>query len=198
MKFGFDLDEVVVDITTEVEKYLEIEHGIKWSKEYCIKYDFKQAGFHNDPEVSEKIAKEIMAMCHDPDFQFNADPVEGARDVLIKFKRAGHQIYFISSRPKQNQPATFKWLRKNNIPFDSVDVIGNSGHKGFFGRKYNLDMYVDDLQKHLVSMHNYKKRWRKGLILFDRPWNRENFDGSRFIRMDNWQAILRHIGVQKR
>ena len=39
MKFGFDLDEVVVDLTTEVEKYLALEYGINWSKEFCIRYE---------------------------------------------------------------------------------------------------------------------------------------------------------------
>ena len=86
----------------------------------------------------------------------------------------------------------------NSIPFDSVDVLGPSEPKGYYGRKNNLDMYVDDLQKHLQSMWTYKKRWKKGLILFDRPWNKENFDGSKFIRLNNWQAILRHVGIQKR
>ena len=134
---------------------------------------------------------------YDTEFQFQAEPVENAITVLQKLKRAGHKIYFITSRPKQNQPLTFKWLRQNDIPFDGLEVIGHEYPKGMYGHKLQLDMFVDDLEKHLESMLHYKKRWRKGLLLLDKPWNM-SYDGSRFVKVENWQEILRHVGIANR
>jgi len=198
MKLGFDLDEVVVDLTSELCDYLAIRYGIEWSVDDFINYGFYDCCFDIDPEVNKSIASSVLERANDAEFQFQAAPVEGACEVLNKLKKAGHTLHFITSRPKQNQPWTFKWLRKYDIPFDSVDVIGHSEHKGLYGRKLDLDMYVDDLERHLVSMLTYKKRWRKGLILLDKPWNSANYDGSKFIKLNNWQEILRHVGVQNR
>ena len=198
MRFGFDLDEVVVDLTPEFESYLAANYGIDWPAECFINFEFEKCGFVNDEELNNKIVKDMVEIANDADFQFNADPVEGAREVLQKFKRIGHKLYFISSRPKRNQPKTFKWLRQNDIPFDKLIIVGRNDPKGPYGLKFKLDMYVDDLEKHLESMWIYKKRWRKGLILLDRPWNSAYYDGSRFIKLKNWQDILRHVGIQNR
>ena len=198
MRLGFDLDEVVVNLTAEFEKYIELNYGIVWPIDYFANYDFAKCKFHDDADLNKRIINDMLVTANDPDFQFQAEPLEDARKVLQKLKRVGHKLYFITSRPVQNQPLTFRWLRKNDIPFDGLKVIGHKEPKGPFGMRLNLDMYIDDLEKHLTSMWSYKKRWRKGLLLLDKPWNRAYIDGSRFKRVNNWKDILRHVGVQNR
>ena len=198
MRLGFDLDEVVVNLTAEFEKYLDSTYGIEWSADCFVNYHIVNCVFHHDEKFNERIREDMFVRANDATFQFGAEPIEGAREVLQQLKHGGHKIYFITSRPKQNQPLTFKWLRQNDIPFDSLDVIGHDLQKGLFGRKHHLDMFVDDVHKHLESMYQYKKRWRKGLLLLDKPWNRDYIDGSRFIRVKNWKEILRHVGVANR
>ena len=199
MRLGFDLDEVVVDLTAEFDKYLQAAHGIEWPAECYVSYNFSDCLF--DPEDEERnaaIIKDMYAQLVKPDLTDAAEPVKDATKVLIELKRRGHKIYFISSRPKQIQPETFKWLRKYGIPFDGLKVIGQSVPKGVYGRNLHLDMFVDDLPAHLENMWKFKKRWRKGLLLFDKPWNGSSVDGSKFIRVLNWQDILRHVGIQNR
>jgi hypothetical protein len=199
MRLGFDLDEVVVNLTNEFEKYLASEYGIDWSAECFIKYGFDSCVFHHDEEFNEKIVKDMFHVANDADFQFQAEPFPDAVDALQRFKRSGHKIYFITSRPARNQPLTFRWLRQNDIPFDGLKVIGHSEPKGVYGMRLKLDMFVDDQEKHLESMLSYKKRWRKGLLLLNRPWNTDRaVDGSKFMRMKNWKAILRHVGIANR
>ncbi len=197
MRLGFDLDEVVVNLTAEFEKYLGIEYGIEWPIDYFCNYNFAQCRFHEDEDYNKRIIKDMYRVVNDADFQFQSEPFEEARKALHRLKRLGHKIYFLTSRPTQNQPLTFRWLRQNDIPFDVLDVLGKQP-KGPLGLKYKLDMYVDDLERHLESMWTYKKRWRKGLLLLDKPWNSDHIDGSRFKRIKNWKEILRHMGVQNR
>jgi len=198
MRLGFDLDEVVVDLAAEFEKYLEYTYGIKWTKDCFVRFNFENYIFSDDKNFNARIIKDMLRVANDADFQFKAEPIEGAQKVLQKLKRCGHKLYFITSRPKQNQPFTFKWLRQYDIPFDGLRVIGHSEPKGLYGLRLNLDMFVDDLEKHLESMWVYKKRWRKGLLLMDRPWNTMSIDGSKFKRVHNWKEILRHVGIQNR
>ena len=198
MKLGFDLDEVVVDLTTEFEKYLDINYGIEWPIECFVYYNFVKCVFHHDEEFNARIVEDMLKVANSAEFQYQAEPFPDAVDVLQRLKRAGHKIYFITSRPRQNQPLTFKWLRKYDIPFDGLEVIGHGEHKGFYGRRLNLDMFVDDLLKHLESMVAYKKRWRKGLLLLDKPWNNDYSDSTKFTRVYNWKEILRHVGIANR
>jgi len=199
MRLGFDLDEVVIDLTAQFDKYLQATYGIEWPAECFVSYNFSDCLF--DPEDEERnaaIVKDMYKQVAIPDLADTAEPIEGAIQVITELKRRGHKIYFISSRPKQIQPATFKWLRKHGIPFDGLKVIGHSIPKGVYGRNLHLDMFVDDLEQHLESMWKFKRRWRKGLLLFSQPWNYGKLDGSKFTRVDNWQDILRHIGIQNR
>lgn len=199
MKLGFDLDEVVVDLLSELKKYLYSNYGMEWPAKNCfVYYDFAECTFHCDEDLNKRITEDMINLANDANFQFQAFPHKDAVKAIQKLKKIGHKIYFITSRPKQNQPLTFKWLRKYNVPFDGLEVIGQNEPKGFYGRKHNLDMYVDDLLFHLESMFEYKKRWKKGLLLIDKPWNNDYLDINKFKRVYTWQEILRCVGVSNR
>jgi uncharacterized HAD superfamily protein len=198
MKLGFDLDEVVVDLTAEFTLYLESTYGLEWPIDCFVDYNFAKCAFTSDDELNKEIAKDMVRVANDPNFQDNAKPMPGAVRTLQELKKTGHKLYFITARPKQNQPYTFRWLRKNNIPFDGLEVIGQEEEKGVYGRRLNLDMFVDDLESHLESMYRHKNRWKKGLVLYTRPWNVGAYDATRFVRVDNWKQIIRHVGIQNR
>lgn len=197
LRIGFDLDEVVVNTTGMLEKYLKETYDIDWPIDCFVRYNFVECQFHEDEETNKEIQADLIRVVNDAEYQFQAAPADRAVRSLQLLKKAGHKLHFISNRPKQNQPLTFKWLRQNKIPFDSVDVIG-SEEKGFYGFRYKLDMFVDDLEKHLENMLKYKKKWRKGLLLMDRPWNQDSIDKNKFKRVKTWEEIIRHIGVQNR
>jgi uncharacterized HAD superfamily protein len=200
MRLGFDLDDVVFDTAKVVEDFVANNYGIEWSPECSLVgyFNLPACVFHNDEDLDRRIKEDLQEMFDAGAFVDTSELIEDAHNVLHKFKRSGHSLHFISSRPKQFQPATYKFLRMNRIPFDTIDLLGKSEPKGFLGRKYNLDMFVDDVQDNLASMYQYKKKWRKGLLLLDRPWNSDYIDGSKFIRMKNWKEILRHVGVVNR
>jgi uncharacterized HAD superfamily protein len=200
MRLGFDLDEVIVNLTAEFERYLKETYGVDWPESCFVAYDFNSCVF--DPEDEENNQRIIDDMNYQVSQVTNltdaAEPYEEAVEAIRELRRRGHKIYFITSRPKRLQPMTYKWLRRHGIPFDSLKVIGKDVPKGVYGRNLHLDMFVDDIESNLESMWKFKKRWRKGLLLLDKPWNRAYHDGSRFKRVYDWQEILRHVGVQNR
>ena len=187
LNLGFDLDEVVVNITDVIEKHMMEKYNIYWPAEYFKEYGLVDGTYHTDEKLNKTIQADLWEVANLPEFQFKAEPFVGAKEALLLLKKAGHKISFITSRPKQNKSFTVEWLKHNDIPFDELKVIGHGEEKGVYGHKLNLDMFVDDLEKHLFSMFDHKKMWKKGLLLFDRPWNIKDVS---FDRVNNWVEIL--------
>lgn len=194
LNLGFDLDEVVVNITGEIEKYLKYKYDIYWPPEYFKEYGLIDGTYHKDEKLNKTIQEDLWKVANSPEFQMFAEPFDGAKEALLSLKRNDHKIFFVTSRPKRNKSFTVDWLEHNGIPFDKLSVIGHDEEKGAYGCKLDLDMFVDDLEKHLVSMSNYKKTWTKGLLLFNRPWNTKD---TRFNRMNGWKEIIEHVEKEK-
>ena len=187
LNLGFDLDEVVVNITGVIEDHMLEKYNIYWPAEYFKEYGLIDGTYHKDEKINKTIQADLWTVANSPDFQLEAEPFNGAKEALSLLKEAGHKIFFITSRPKINKPTTLRWLEKHDIPFDELNVIGHDEEKGVYGHKLNLDMFVDDLEKHLISMLDHKKTWSKGLLLFDRPWNTKDV---RFNRVGGWKEII--------
>jgi len=198
MRLGFDLDEVVVNLGDVFEKHLKEEYGVDWPLNCFRDYSFSLCKFVEDEEKNAAIIDDMFFIANNPDYQFTGEPIEDAIETLHKLKHQGHELHFITNRPPANKYKTFMWLRKYSIPFTTLHVLGSGAEKGITGARLKLDMYVDDIEKHLVSMAEHKLKWRKGLLLFDRPWNQGPIDKSKFKRVHNWQEILRHVGIGNR
>lgn len=197
MRLGFDIDEVVVRLADLLANYVEEKYNIEWPVD-CFKFfELTKCVFHKDPEINKEMATHLLEVVNSNEFQLQAPPYEEAAYALRGFKKQGHTLHYITNRPVANKEATITWFRENKIPFDSIDVIGKF-EKGMVGRALNLDFYMDDLESCLESMYIHKHRWRKGLALMTRPWNKESIDGSRFIRMNDWAEVERHLGIHKR
>ena len=197
MRLGFDIDEVVCNLADEFEKYILKTYNIEWPIDCFTYFKFSRCNFHENIEMNRKIIDDLNITANDPGFQSKAKPYKDAVVTLRRLKKQGHTLHFITNRPVVNENATIKWFRVNKIPYDSLDVIGKY-EKGMVGRALNLDFYLDDLEEHLESMYLHKSRWRKGLGLMTKPWNKDSIDGSKFIRFNNWQEIERHLGIQNR
>jgi len=198
MKLGFDLDEVVVALCDALTKYMNDKFDLGWTVEDFKIFNLLHNKYSDDEEYNDKIAKDVIEVANDIEFQMTVKSYEGAPEFIRKLKKEGNSIHFITSRKYGEEDFTAKWLRKYKIPFDTLHHAGLGAEKGRFGRILNLDFYIDDCEEHLKSMYRYKKRWKKGLALMDRPWNRDSIDGSRFIRIKNWKELTRHLGIHKR
>lgn len=194
LNLGFDLDEVVVNITGVIEKHMMEKYNIYWPAEYFKEYGLIDGTYHADEKLNKTIQADLWEVANLPEFQFKAEPFDGAKEAILLLKKAGHKIFFITSRPKTNEHFTSKWLEKYDFPFDELNTIGHDEEKGSYGHKLNLDMFVDDLEKNLVSMFKHKKTWDKGLLLFNRPWNTKDVS---FDRVNNWKEIVKRVEYEE-
>ena len=205
MKLGFDIDGIVADLPRMMVEYINEKFDLNHDVTVLTHHDVSQNTYVDDEELNAEIATALLEdVVRNNAAMIKVKPYEDAVLAIRKLAKH-HSIHYITVRPSDQRKATVDWLRKNNIPFNSVHVIGNNGPggglvgKGQTGRYLNLDFYLDDSAYHLDDMYRYKNRWRKGVALLTRPWNvDEPLDTFKFIRFDNWNEIIRHLGINKR
>ena len=200
MNLGFDMDGVICDTATAVIEYINNKHNLNLTSNDITHYWISDITFDSDPKLNKRIVNTMINKFHDIDLQVTAKPCKDAVVVLHKLKKKGNRIHLITNRDlgKDKEKKTALWFKHHNIPFDSLIHCGSKGEKGIVGKSLNLDFYLDDYEGNLESMYLYKNRWRKGLGLLDRSWNKDPIDGSKFIRFNNWESVLRHLGITNR
>ena len=200
MELGFDIDGVVNDLVSHLIGYVDSSFGIKLGKETFKGYWLEKSTYVDDEKLNNEIIESMLKVVCDIDFQVKAKPYKDAVKALKLLKKSGHSLHFITSRNvgKDAENKTAEWFKHNGIKFDSLNHCGINGSKGVLGKNLNLEFYLDDHEMNLTSMYEYKRKWRKGLCLFTQVWNKGHIDGSRFIRLNNWEEVLRHLGVHKR
>ena len=203
MKLGFDIDGIVADMAQSLIDHANDKYNLNHTVEIFVYHNIFKDKYTDDDKLNKEIAQSIIDnVIHDENVIYEVKPYEEAIEAILKFKRL-HSIHFITSRRRSERKITVEWLRKCNVPFDSIHCTGSSApggsSKGMLGRSLNLDFYIDDQSKHLEAMHKFKARWNKKPALYTRPWNREeSIDTSKFVRVNNWKEITRHLGIHKR
>lgn len=203
MKLGFDIDGVVANVAQTVIDGINKKYGLNHTVGILVYNSVSTGKYVEDEELNKKLDQFMRdEILDNHDAMLSLEPHEGAVEAINKLKRY-HSIHFITARKCESKDVSIAWCKKHKIPLDSLHAIGTAGtgksNKGMIGRSLNLDFYIDDHPKHLESMYKYKNRWRKGLGLFTRPWNAdEPLDMSKFIRFNNWNEVVRHLGVHNR
>jgi len=199
MNLGFDIDGVVADLATVMVDHINKEYSLNHTSDVFQNYYLINNKYTNNDKLNLKIAHDVKEKVIDnPEALMKIKPYDNVRKILLILRKSGHQLFFITARNSSFYDLTIKWFRKNKIPFDKIFMAEN-GEKGLLGRVLNLDFYIDDFHEHLEDMYRYKKRWHKGLILFNRPWNSNVYiDANKFTRLDNWEEVIRIIGIKNR
>lgn len=190
-KLGFDIDEVVCKTGERIESFLLEKHGVELDMSTVKDHNFTKHPLYEEyPEVFEELFKEFR----DVAFFNPCNPYKKGVNTLRKLYKKGHYLYFISSRPKGDEEKTARWFRSHKIPFHAIYHVDRKGEKGVVGRQLNLDFYVDDHIDDIESMLKYKKRWTKGVFLFDKPWNKY-YTNDMVRRVFDWNDIFNIINI---
>jgi len=202
MKLGFDIDGIVADMAQAMIDHANEKYNLNHTVEIFHHHNIFKNNYTDDDALNKEIAQVMVDdVIHNEEAILAVKPYEEAIEGLKKLQRY-HSLYFITSRARDERAATIQWMRNNKIPFDVVYCTGSSptggSSKGMLGRSLNLDFYIDDQDKHLEGMLRYKARWRKPMALLTRPWNEWMPLNSSFVRLENWEAIIRHLGIHKR
>lgn len=193
LKLGFDVDEVICLTLDKVLRYLKDTWDIELSRESVHFFEF-----HKHPALKQRydVVADIHNQFNEMSLDFYKDclpDVDGVK-VIRQLNQQGHKIHFISSRPGGAEAKTAIWLRKHGIPFNSVKHVDKSANKGRVCKNLELDFYIDDHSVCLDSALSFKKSWPNGLLLLDKPWNKD-YNNEKVLRVYNWNEVLHHLST---
>lgn len=106
---------------------------------------------------------------------------EFALETLQKLADEGHEIYYITSRPKDRCEKTRKWMEQLGFPIISERFYcGMKDHeKVEILKKLDLDVYVDDKMKVLDTLSDLKTK----VIVKNQSYNQQ----IDLPRLYNWK-----------
>lgn len=144
MRFGFDIDDTLINLREHAfhiyNRKLNQNVGIEIFRE--LKTVEIHEAFGLDKDAGGQMWNSLLE-----EIYFTDCPLfEGARELLNKLDSEGHEIYYITSRPKQYCQKTRQWVKERGFPV--------SDHRFFCGmqdqekidiiKQLNLDFYFDD------------------------------------------------------
>ena len=143
LKIAFDLDGVLIDLVTPIDKYIEEIHGIKIGKKDNFSYE-KTTGLKSEQlwEIFYKVYKEIDATHIFP----------GATELLTKlYEKTNEPPFILTARPHDAASDTYAIVERmmGKIPFQLVLKHPNA-HKSQYLKNYNV--YVEDRRKTALEL----------------------------------------------
>jgi len=198
LNLGFDLDEVICKTAEMALHHLNDIFNYEYSFDALNNFCFEENSFSNKEDEQRIMVECLLWAIKDPVMMSSVKPYKEAVKAIKFLKHQGHKIFIVTKRGKDLKEITEKWLILNNVKYDKL-IITDVKNKGDAILKYKLDCFVDDLEDNLYDLFKAQPRWNKGLMLLTKPWNvGEYIDKSKFIRVNNWQDILRNINVGNR
>ena len=183
MRIGIDIDDTITNTWNDIIPY--------FSHEFDIPEDKLRKSMPYYEAVKEKVTKEEYFERIKPIYN-NVSPTVSIKNnvskVLTDLHDKGHTIIFITSRGDGYTDAselTKEYLLKNNIPYDKL-IVGAGHRKANTCLYENIDLYIDDSYKHLVSVSNLGIK----VLMVETYYNKEHLE---FPHLKDWLDIYKYI-----
>ncbi|WP_342511330.1 hypothetical protein MKY34_13280 [Sporosarcina sp. FSL K6-1522] len=174
LRFGIDIDGTVT-CPTSLLPHINQQFGCNLVLEDITEYDLTKA-FPVDKEVFWQWYMGAEAHI------YGTSPTQAfAKKVLDDWKKQ-FELYYISARGQQVYDVTRDWFKREDIPFDHIELVG-SHHKIETAKKFGVHAFFEDKHDNAVEIH---EELNIPVILFDTPYNREPIPEG-VIRVNDWQ-----------
>lgn len=185
MKFGFDIDDTLIDLR---------RYGFQLYNEK-LGMNVPMSTFESIPTVEihavfgmTNVEGRNMWQQSMEEIYFNKCPIfENALETLQRLHAEGHEIYYITSRPKQFCRRTKEWMISQGFPVEEGHFFcGMEDHEKIATIKsLDLDFYFDDKPAVLETLSNV----RTNVVVVNQSYN-QNVDFPRLNHWDEFNAIV--------
>ncbi|MBX4261812.1 hypothetical protein KTC96_04180 [Clostridium estertheticum] len=145
-----------------------------------------------EDEVTQYYIHEIMGVTlkeYDEFYQENKFEIHSEQilreDVqsVIKGLSELHNIYFVTAREKELTMFTHSYLKRNNIAYDELFVLG-SHYKVDKAKELECNVFIEDNYDNAVQLSNAGFK----VLLIDTNYNRKLLNDN-IVRVYNWKEI---------
>ena len=185
MRIGLDVDDVILDTSTEIIKEVSKRLNIEADKEMCTSFSIETV-YGVKPEVAKDIVCSVLNRGYIP-------PKSNAINCInLLWLAQKCSIYLISNKHKEIYDHDVKLLKDLGlyIPFTLILVEkakNGTPAKAKIINKKDIELFVEDRSDTILDIlanTNCK------VVVMDAPWNRDIKEGSRVLRVKNWLELF--------
>jgi len=185
MRIAFDLDDVVLDTSTEIIKEASKRLGKELDRELCS--TFSIGGIYGiSPKVSTDIVHTVLWRDYIPPLPYAIDCL----NLLWMTQRCS--IYFISNKHQDIYEHDMKLLKDLGlyIPFTLL-LVGKAKNgtpkKAEIITQKSIELFVEDRSDTILDI---LANTNCNIITMDKPWNRDIQSGDRVLRVKDWLELF--------
>ena len=181
MKFGFDIDDTLINLR-EYAFHLynkKLNQSIALDVFQSLKTVEIHEAFGLEKEVGNKMWTDSMEEIYFTD----CPAFEGAIETLQQLKKDGHEIFYITSRPKKYCTQTREWMKAQGFPVeDNHFYCGMEDNEKIATiKELALDYYFDDKPAVLETLSDVTTK----VYIMDQSYNQH----VNLPRMKQWSEL---------
>ncbi len=155
LKIAVDVDGVLADQVSLILTKLNPKYGLHYTKDDITQWDQKIG----ETDIKTEIEKALL----DSEYVLSLPTIEGAIEGMELLYQTYH-VTVATSRPKETEEATKKWVRTHFKYHDFCNTRGKTKDC------VQSDVLIDD---YIPNIEDFTKN--KGIgLLFSQPWNQEH------------------------
>ncbi len=185
MRIGFDIDDTLIDLrqhafhlyNKKLNKALPVE----------IYHQIPTVEIHAPFELTSEQGKQMWQDCMEEIYFTDCPAFDAAVDTLNQLAADGHEIFYITSRPKHHCPRTKAWVKAQGFPVkDENFFCGMADHEKIdIIKSLKLDIYVDDKPAVLDTLQGIGTK----IIVRDRSYNQD----VKHTRLTDWATFKNYL-----
>lgn len=197
MRIGFDLDEVLCNITGFLLDSVNKEFGLNLDINAFQDYNFHKNNYTDSAKINKEIADRFVELVIDGDKLYkHSIPYTDMVNAVNILNKEGHEIHIVTARGEAVYDLTSKWLAKENISYTSLSLVGLNACKQNKIKDLCLDYFIDDHIDNIIAALTADEELHGSTFLVDKPWN-VWYNDERVIRVYKSENILEHINGKK-
>lgn len=193
MRIGLDVDGVL----TNMEQY-QLRYGKKYFNKKDDEINTSEIDISGIFNVS-KAEREKFWFKYIWKYCISEPPKSNAAEAVRGLKSEGHEIHIITGRAHTTESGITgklfrfmlkKWLKKYNIPYDSITYCkekGSEEDKVDACNKLGIDVLIDDKKENVIEVSK-----NIPVICLDAKYN-QGVEGNNIIRTNNFNEVFESI-----
>lgn len=144
MKFGFDIDDTLINLREHAfhlyNKKLNQNIGLD------VFHSLKKVEIHEPFGMTAEEGGKMWNQHLEEIYYTSCPPFPNAVETLNELVDQGHEVYYITSRPKEHGERTKHWMVKNGFPVEEDHFFYgmNDEEKVHIIEELGLDYFFDD------------------------------------------------------
>jgi uncharacterized protein len=189
MKFGFDIDDTLINLREHA--FHLYNQKMNQHIPLAVFHQLERVEIHEPFGLTDEQGRDMWNMSLDEIYYTTCPPFPNAVELLQELERDGHEIYYITSRPKSHGERTKVWMKNLGFPVNDAQFFYGmkDEEKITIIKELELDYYVDDKPDVLNTL---LKETKTKVLVKNQSYN-QHVQLPRISELSEIKEIIRHV-----